>query len=209
MSKWLLTETSGEREAFFAQEKDRLDSLAREGQSPDVMFIGCSDSRVLAESLMAARPGDLFVVRVIANIVPPPGSGESVLAAAIDYAIEVLKVNCIVVCGHTDCGGLRALERGLETGCPGNTADWMTHALPALESLKHQGLDGEELHDALVEQNVLLQLRHVRAYPSVQRAEAVGTVKVHGWVFDLGHRRMRYYDDSVGSFVVFGPTPSQ
>ncbi|MBI2423194.1 MAG: carbonic anhydrase [Candidatus Hydrogenedentes bacterium] len=206
MSERLLAESSASREAFFEQEKERLAQLGREGQSPDVMFIGCSDSRVLAESLTGARPGDLFVVRVIANIVPPPGSGESVLAAAIDYALDVLKVKRIIVCGHTDCGGLRALERGLENGCPGNTADWMTHALPAFDSVQHKGLCGEELHDALVEENVLLQLEHVRAYPSVQRAEAEGIAKVHGWIFDLEHRHMRYYDRNRGSFVVYVPS---
>lgn len=203
MSKTFLLETAASREAFFAQERERLEYLAREGQSPDVLFIGCSDSRVLAESLTGARPGDLFVVRVVANIVPPPASGENAVASAVEFAVDVLKVKRIIVCGHTDCGGLRALERGLGPDAPAHTRAWLEHAQPALDDLAHKGLTGAALHDALVEQNVLSQLTNVRAYASVAEAEARGQVKIHGWVFDLHHRRMRYYDQASESFVVF------
>lgn len=205
MSKTFLSESAASRAAFFAQERERLDYLAREGQSPEVLFIGCSDSRVLAESLTGARPGDLFVVRVVANIVPPPDSGENGVAAAIEFAVDVLKVKRIIVCGHTDCGGLRALEKGLGPDAPEHTRAWLEHAQPALDDLAHKGLTGAALHDALVEQNVVSQLFNVRAYSAVSEAEARGEVKVHGWVFDLHHRRMRYYDQASEAFVTFEP----
>lgn len=205
MSKTLLTETAQRREAFFTEERERLEYLSREGQSPDVLFIGCCDSRVLAESLTGARPGDLFVVRVIANIVPPPGSGEHSVASAIEFAVKELRVKRIIVCGHTDCGGLRALEAGLDENDAGPIHDWLSHAHPALQELANQGLEGEVLHDALVEQNVKTQVTNVRAYPVVAQAESVGLLKVHGWVFDLHHRHMRYYDETTGKFEVFEP----
>lgn len=199
----LLVRSHRARQAFFDSERPLLRKLVEEGQAPQALFIGCSDSRVVAESLTGSRPGDLFVVRVVGNIVPPYGSDQHGVQAAVDFAIEGLRVPQIVVCGHTECGGMRAVDSPDRTDMPG-LAQWLRHARPARDRIEGLGLTGPERHLALVEENVRLQLEHLRSYPAVNRAIEEERLTIHGWVFDLKKLEM-YWCDREGRFRLFAP----
>lgn len=189
------------RRAFLEQERERLEQLVRDGQAPHTLFIGCSDSRVVAESLTGSRPGDLFVVRVVANIVPPYGSGQHGIQAAVEFALENLNVPRIVICGHTECGGVRAIDTA-DFEAPPGLAAWLAYARPARDRIESRRLTGLERRRALVEENVRLQLEHLRTYPAVTRAVEDRRVTLHGWVFDLNRLEMRWCDDT-GAFHDF------
>jgi len=206
MPKQLLQQSEQARRAYLAEEGARIHKLAESGQNPNLMFIGCCDSRVVAEGILGAHPGDVFVVRNVANIVPPAGSEERSVEAAVEFAIGKLGVAKIVVCGHTDCGGIRALQAGTATGA---VADWLRHAQPALTRLP----DDSESHLALVEANVLVQLGHLAGYSSVIEAVAATQLKIFGWVFDLYSNTISYCEQGHDQFRTFSQedigTPSR
>ncbi len=198
------------RADFFENERELLDALAHKGQFPDAMFIGCSDSRVVPESLTGARPGDLFVVRVVANIVPPYGTGQNAVGAAVEYAILHLEVKHLIICGHTDCGGIKAMDHGVDMAAEPAIASWIEFARPAQTRVDARGSQtGDTRHQAIVEENVLLQLENLQTYPAVRDALDENRVELHGWVFDLFERQLRYYDASQGFFALFSPPGSQ
>ncbi|MGP3979684.1 carbonic anhydrase [Streptomyces sp. KR80] len=153
------------------------------GQTPEALFITCSDSRVIPALITAARPGQLFELRNAGNIVPPyrPGipSGE---AATIEYAVEVLQVPDIVVCGHSHCGAVGALARGEDlTRLPG-VADWLTFAQPGLTPLPATPPENPALSE-IVQRHVAAQVRALCEYPQVERRIAAGQLRVHGWFY--------------------------
>ncbi len=198
------------RADFFENERELLDALAHEGQFPDAMFIGCSDSRVVPEALTGARPGDLFVVREVANIVPPYGTGQNAVGAALEYAILHLEVKHLIICGHTDCGGIKAMDHEVDMVAEPAIASWIEFARPAQTRVDARGSQtGDARHQAIVEENVLLQLENIQTYPAVRHALDENRVELHGWVFDLAERQLRYYDASQGFFVLFSPPGSQ
>ena len=198
------------RADFFENERELLDALAHKGQFPDAMFIGCSDSRVVPESLTGARPGDLFVVRVVANIVPSYGTGQNAVGAAVEYAILHLEVKHLIICGHTDCGGIKAMDHRVDMAAEPAIASWIEFARPAQTRVDARGSQtGDTRHQAIVEENVLLQLENLQTYPAVRDALDENRVELHGWVFDLVERQLRYYDASQGFFVLFSPPGPQ
>ncbi|MBD3236581.1 MAG: carbonic anhydrase, partial [Candidatus Eisenbacteria bacterium] len=129
----LIDGNRGFRERF-AQEQEFYLALARDGQRPRVLWIGCSDSRVVPEQITGARAGELFVVRNVANIVPPAKSACSGAGAVIEYGVLHLQVNHIIVCGHTDCGGIRALATGIDAGREPHIAEWLAQVRPIWEA---------------------------------------------------------------------------
>ena len=148
--------------------------LSQEGQNPHTLFITCSDSRVLAELITQSKPGDLFVVKNIGNIVPPSNvNGEpNSTAAAIEFAVENLRVSDIVICGHSGCGAMKAvLAPGLLHDTPNLTA-WLHHARPAAARLAQDVAPEQGLtpYDRLSQLNVLVQLEHLMTYPDVHRS---------------------------------------
>ena len=205
MPDTLLERSHGLRADFFEKEWELLDSLAQNGQFPDSMFIGCSDSRVVPEFLIGARPGDLFVVRVVANVVPPYGTGQNAVGAALEYAVQHLKVRHLILCGHTDCGGLKALDQPVDMAAEPAVASWLEFARPAQTHVDAQGLTGDDRHPAIVEANVLLQLENLQTYGAVRRALNENRLELHGWVYDLSRRQMRFYDVAQKRFVGFSP----
>ncbi|MEZ3179317.1 transporter [Streptomyces pimonensis] len=176
--------------------RGELARLAREGQRPAQLFLTCADSRVVTPMITASGPGDLFVVRNVGNLVPPPGaeSGDDSVAAAIEYAVEVLAVRSITVCGHSGCGAMQALL-DTEPGCARTPLRrWLRHGRPSLERTGEGGgpplrLAGRAPADA-VEQlclaNVVQQLEHLRAHESVARALKDGALELHGMYFHVG-----------------------
>lgn len=176
--------------------RDELARLAREGQSPSQLFLTCADSRLVTSMITSSGPGDLFTVRNVGNLVPLPGqeSGDDSVAAAIEYAVEVLRVQSITVCGHSGCGAMQALLGSTPDDPPTPLRRWLRHGLPSLErmtSRRHTWarISGRLPADA-VEQlcltNVVQQLEHLRAYDSVARRLADGTLTLHGMYFHVG-----------------------
>ncbi|WP_225798948.1 SulP family inorganic anion transporter [Streptomyces sp. NK15101] len=176
--------------------RDELARLAREGQRPSQLFLTCADSRLVTSMITSSGPGDLFTVRNVGNLVPLPGeeSGDDSVAAAIEYAVEVLQVESITVCGHSGCGAMQALLNGSPDDPPSPLRRWLRHGRPSLErmaSRRHAWarIAGRLPADA-VEQlcltNVVQQLEHLRAYEPVARRLAEGTLTLHGVYFHVG-----------------------
>lgn len=149
--------------------------------APSTLFVGCSDARVVPELITGSEPGELFVVRTAGNLVPAYTPGADGVAASIEYAVAVLGVSDIVVCGHSACGAMTALAEGRDLTAAPAVAGWLRHADAARAV---SGADASSV-DALVRHNVLAQLANLATHPAVARALAAGTVKLHGWVFDI------------------------
>src|SRR6476659_9264013 len=165
--------------------------LSREGQNPHTLFITCSDSRVLAELITQSKPGDLFVVKNIGNIVPPSSATGSTnsTAAAIEFAVEVLKVSDIVVCGHSQCGAMSALVEGITTRQPMPHLDeWLKLAAPVRERVEKEYAwvkDAAERVSAAGGENVLFALDNLHSYPCVQDRLGEGALRIRGWYFQI------------------------
>lgn len=181
------------------QNLDLYARLASSGQAPKVLLIGCADSRVPPEIITGAEPGDLFVTRNIANIVPPYGTGETGIGAVVEYAVRHLHVERIVVCGHTDCGGIKALDAQLDLSHEPHIIRWLDHARPARTKVDAANLPPEEQHLATVRENVLLQLEHLRSYDPVRQAEGK-QLTLEGWVYHLDSGQILVYDAPSGAW---------
>ncbi|MFJ6073630.1 SulP family inorganic anion transporter [Streptomyces sp. NPDC093065] len=179
-----------------------LARLAREGQQPSQLFLTCADSRVVTSMITSSGPGDLFVVRNVGNFVPLPGaeSGDDSVAAAIEYAVDVLKVRSITVCGHSGCGAMQALLRAEPASAPTPLQRWLRHGLPSLERVPPKDDEDEiprarprlagrapaDAAERLCLANVVQQLEHLRAHESVARALDAGDLELHGMYFHVG-----------------------
>ncbi|MFF3216248.1 SulP family inorganic anion transporter [Streptomyces sp. NPDC002886] len=176
--------------------REELARLAREGQRPSQLFLTCADSRLVTSMITASGPGDLFTVRNVGNLVPLPGaeSTDDSVAAAIEYAVDVLQVDSITVCGHSGCGAMQALLNSAPGVPMTPLRRWLRHGLPSLERMasRHHAwarISGRLPADA-VEQlcltNVVQQLEHLKAHESVARRLAEGTLELHGMYFHVG-----------------------
>lgn len=190
----------GQFQQTYESKRDLFERLATQGQAPEVLVIGCSDSRVPTELLVQLDPGDLFVMRNVANIVPPYGTGEMSVGAVIEYALLVLHVPHILILGHTDCGGIQALDEPPDWSRKPHIARWIEHARPAQTKVEASGLPPEEHHLATVRENVLLQLEHLRSYDPVRAGERAGELAVHGWVYHLETGIFEAYEPQSGSW---------
>ncbi|MFJ2773572.1 carbonic anhydrase [Streptomyces sp. NPDC087300] len=143
---------------------------------PGTLFVGCSDARVVPELITQREPGELFVIRTAGNLVPPHAPGADGVAASVEYAVAVLGVDDIVVCGHSGCGAMTALAEGHDLAALPAVADWLRHvgAVPVTRDVP-----------ALVRANVAAQLANLATHPSVARALAARTLTLRGWVFDI------------------------
>ena len=184
----------------FESDHEVFEKLAEEGQNPKVMWIGCADSRVVPELITGADPGELFDVRNIANVVPPAASGACATGAAVEYAVIHLKVRHIVVCGHTECGGIKALE-----GCPDadnepHIASWLEFARPARNRVLDAGVEDTKQYLETIKANALMQCENLRTYPCVAQAETAGNLSIHAWLYDLHTGTISAYDESSASW---------
>jgi carbonic anhydrase len=176
--------------------RGELARLAREGQQPSQLFLTCADSRLVTSMITSSGPGDLFVVRNVGNLVPLPGaeSGDDSVAAAIEYAVDVLKVRSITVCGHSGCGAMQALLSSEPEGAHTPLKRWLRHGRPSLERMTDDDGDWAPLAgrrpadsvERLGLTNVVQQLAHLRAHDSVARALREGTLELHGMYFHVG-----------------------
>ncbi|MDH6541722.1 carbonic anhydrase [Streptomyces sp. SPB4] len=151
---------------------------------PRTLFISCSDARVVPELITQSEPGELFVVRTAGNLVPAHTPGPDGVAAGVEYAVAVLGVTEIVVCGHSACGAMTALAEGHDLGPLPAVADWLRHADAALA--RTAPADGGRYPlDALVRENVRAQLANLATHPSVARALGARSLVLRGWVYDI------------------------
>lgn len=195
----------------FGQYKALFQRLAREGQNPHTLFITCSDSRVLAELITQSKPGDLFVVKNVGNIVPPAGTTGSTnsTAAAVEFALEALGVQDIVVCGHSQCGAMKALLTAPDLSSMPHLDGWLSIAAPVreavLERYRHI-TDPEAQVNAAGEENVLFGLENLKTFPSVARRLEAGSLRLHAWFFKIATAELFAYEPAAGQFVpLVGP----
>lgn len=180
--------------------------LSLEGQKPHTLFITCSDSRVLAELITQSRPGDLFVVKNVGNIVPPAqvrGDTNST-AAAIEFAVAQLRVSDIVICGHSQCGAISALlsAKPVDPELPHLRA-WLTLAHPVRETLlkNYSHLtEATARENAAAEENVLYGLDNLHGYSCVQERLADGSLRLHGWFFKIATAELFAYNPETRQF---------
>jgi len=189
----------------FRAYSDLFRRLSREGQSPHTLFITCADSRVLAELITGSKPGDLFVVKNVGNIVPPASvSGPNSTAAAVEFAIDVLGVSDVVVCGHTQCGAMAALVSGV----PGaderpHLAHWLeqSNAVRDVVARSYPDVtDPIDLETLMAEENVLFGLENLKTYEVVKKALNEKRVRLHGWMFKIRTATLFAYDSERGQF---------
>lgn len=169
-----------QREVFPA--KAGLFARLASAHRPGTLFIGCSDARVVPELITQTDPGELFVIRNAGNLVPAHTPGADGVTAGVEYAVAVLGVRDIVVCGHSACGAMTALAEGHDLSGAPAVAAWLRHADA---SLARAAAGGTVDVAALVRENVAAQLANLATHPSVARALAAGEVRLHGWVFDI------------------------
>jgi carbonic anhydrase len=196
------------REKMLPQYAEQFSKLAL-AHAPDALFITCSDSRVVPDLLASTHPGDLFTMRNVGNLIPPATAegaspGDVSEASAIEYAVLMLKVANIVVCGHSECGAMKAVySRDPKLRAP-NLDKWLYHANNAAFRLEQEGPLDDTLkpHDQLSQLNVLVQLEHLMTYPIVRQQVAAGALVLSGWWFDIATGDMYAYERASRSFAV-------
>jgi carbonic anhydrase len=186
----------------FPERKSHFHLLA-EGQSPEWLFITCSDSRVVPDMVLGTEPGDLFITRNAGNVIPVTSHDVDGCTATIEYAVNVLKVRDAILCGHSDCGALKAaLDKTALTGLP-KAERWLHHVEAAFahrQPLNPDDGDNAELA-SLIRGNVVAQLHNLRAQPAVERAMGEGRLRVHGWYYNIMTGRIEEYDERQKRFV--------
>jgi len=192
--------------SYFKENEKELVKLAKHGQRPKALYIGCSDSRVIPDLMMQSKPGDLFVIRNVGNFVAPyrPDEDYHSTAAAIEYAVSVLNVEEIIICGHTHCGACKALYETIDDPELIHTRHWLKLGEKAKDmAVNSLGSDAqEEKLLRLTEQfSIITQLEHLLTYPSVQRRVKSGEVHIHGWYYDIENGNINYYDPEQSCFL--------
>jgi carbonic anhydrase len=184
----------------FAADHQLFTRLAEEGQEPKVFWIGCSDSRVIPEQITGADPGELLIMRNVANVVPPFGVGDNTMGAVIEYAILRLHVPHVVVCGHTECGGVKALTGHVDMAREPHLARWIEWIRPAHSQVEAAGVPEEARFLEMTKANVLLQRKNLHTYSCIREAAAAGQLMIHGWLYDLRTGDLLVYDDQSGQW---------
>jgi len=186
----------------YPQKKELFEKLSL-GQSPEALFITCSDSRIETAMITQTDPGDLFICRNAGNIVPPHTKHTGAMTASIEFAVAALQVPHIVVCGHTECGAMKGAmnPEGLDE-LP-HVREWLSYVEAAVEIVRETGAghSEEERMHMLLEQNVILQLQHLRTHPKVAARLAKGDLRLHGWVYDIKTGEVLAYDDVADKFL--------
>lgn len=192
------------RESFFRREEEFFQRISS-GQNPEVLFITCSDSRVDPNLVTQSRPGELFIVRNVGNIVPRYDAirDKNSVAAALEYALKALKVKDIVICGHSNCGALQAMfSTNVRTPEYVHLQNWLSLASPLHDIMQqYYGARTKAVFARIAEEeNVLLQLENIQTYPFIDEALQTGTLRLHGWYYDIGAGRVYAYNPESETF---------
>lgn len=173
------------------------------GQNPQVLFITCSDSRINPNLITQTEPGDLFIIRNAGNIVPAFGDHNSGEIATIEFAIDGLGIKDIIVCGHSHCGAMKGLLKPSIVETLPAMRKWLKNAETTrriiFDHYKH--LEGDELLMATIEENVLMQIEHLKTHPSVASKLAKNQIRLHGWVYKFETGQIFKYDNEEGQFT--------
>jgi carbonic anhydrase len=194
------------RHRHFEPNMEQYEELATFGQSPDVMIVACSDSRAVPETIFSAMPGELFVVRNVANLIPPYETGGQYhgVSAAIEFAVLNLRVKHLVIMGHSGCGGIKAvLDHNAARETDGQfITKWMSMLEDARLNVlaRHQGAARKELASALEQEGVKQSLQNLRSFPFVAEIEAKGRIALHGAHFDIATGQLFVLNERSGSF---------
>jgi len=185
----------------YPQKKELFEKLSK-GQAPEALFITCSDSRIETAMITQTDPGELFICRNAGNIVPPHMTHTGGMTASIEFAVAALNVPHIVICGHTECGAMKGAMNPDSLDSLPHVKEWLSYSKAAVAVVDEMapGTD-EERMKLLLEQNVILQLQHLRTHPSVAARLAKGDLKLHGWVYDIKTGDVRAYDEEQNQFV--------
>ncbi|WP_245620108.1 carbonic anhydrase [Phenylobacterium immobile] len=187
----------------FPAKQALYEQLAKDGQSPKALMISCADSRVVPEMIMQAEPGELFVCRNAGNIVPPFSQANGGVSSAVEYAVVALGVRDIIVCGHSDCGAMKAFSNPEALEKMPNVAAWLRHAHAAHSVVCNaypQPMSDHDHTHALALENVVAQINHLRTHPSVAAALAQGDLRLHGWFFEIEAGEILALDGETGAF---------
>lgn len=195
---------------IFRSQQELFEKLAH-GQDPEVLFITCSDSRINPNLITQTLPGEMFVLRNAGNIVPPYGAANGGEGATIEYAVAVLEVEDIIICGHSHCGAMKAVLDPSQLDELPAVRNWLGYAESTRRIMreKYRDLRDEPLLTATVEENVLVQLENLKTHPSVAVRLAQGRLKLHGWVYEIETGRFFAYHPDQDEFLALDECPPQ
>jgi carbonic anhydrase len=189
----------------YPRHKDLFERLAK-NQTPQAVFIACSDSRVSPNLIVQAEPGDLFIIRNAGNIVPPAGSAYGGTTASLEYAVVALGIRDVILCGHSNCGAMKGvLHPELLEAMPA-VRQWVSYAETARRAAVAAlpGASDDELLERIVDDNVIAQIHNILTFPFVRPLVEKGDFELHGWVYDIGTGRVKGLDASGRRFVPLG-----
>jgi carbonic anhydrase len=175
-------------------------------QKPSTLFITCADSRIVPDMILQSDPGDLFICRNAGNIVPSYGEVHGGVSATIEYAVLALGVENIIVCGHSDCGAMKAVLRRKKHDNMPTVDSWLRNSSSAMQVLEsqfnqHQYQSHHEMLRALTRANVVAQVQHLRTHPSVAAGLSKGTLSLYGWVYEIHTGEIQNFESHQGRFV--------
>jgi carbonic anhydrase len=193
------------RQNVFHTQQHLFEELSR-GQSPQTLFITCSDSRINPNLITHTDPGDLFVIRNAGNLIPAFGATTGGEEATIEFALQALGVRHIVICGHSGCGAMKGLVNPAALSEMPSVSNWLRHAEATrrLVQVKYPDADGDELMRVITEENVLTQIENLQTHPAVAVAMAREALSIHAWVYDIASGDVLSYDVKVGAFKPLG-----
>jgi carbonic anhydrase len=193
----------------FTSHQELFQRLAS-GQTPDALFITCSDSRINPNLVTQTKPGELFILRNAGNIIPPYGAANGGEGATIEYAIAALGIKDIIVCGHTHCGAMKGLLNMDKLTQMPSVVNWLQHAHATLRIIeqKYQDETEEDLLTHTAKENVLVQLKNLETHPTVAAGLAMGNLKLHGWIYAFETGIIYNYEPTQGRFVSMMETES-
>jgi len=195
------------KNSYFKEHAKTLVNLAKNGQHPKALYIGCADSRVVPDLIIDASPGDLFVLRNVGNFVAPykPDEDFHATASGIEYATSVLNVSEIIICGHTHCGAIQALYENIDNPNLTHTKKWLSLG----EKAKNMALlalgreaEIEKLLRLTEKLSVITQIENLLSYPSVKEKVDAGEIHIHGWLYEIDTGSIEYYDPEAAEFKV-------
>ena len=190
------------RREVFTPQAAKYKALAKH-QKPHTLFITCADSRVVPSVITQTEQGELFQCRVVGNLVPAHGNAAGGVTSAVEYAVMVLGVHHIIICGHSDCGAMRAFSHPEKLAELKAVQAWIEHADSAITMAKeHFGhLNGDAFLAALTKENIMSQLQHLRTHPCVATKLRKGTLEINGWYYDIGEGTVQQFDEATEAFV--------
>ncbi|MFM6195134.1 MAG: carbonic anhydrase [Planktothrix sp.] len=198
------------QENYFKTHQDLFERLSQ-GQTPEILFITCSDSRIDPNLLTQTEPGELFIIRNLGNIIPPHGTLNSSEGAGIEYAVQALNIKEVIVCGHSHCGSMKGLLQlqSLSDEMP-LVYDWLKHHGESTRRLvreNYHDYSEEELLNIAIQNNVLTQIENLETYPVIRSRLHAGKLRLHAWVYEIETGKILAYDVNQNQFVLLRQEP--